>query len=45
MKGVMGMKAGGTAKGPINQHKEMAMTGKKPPGYKSGGKMKGGKNC
>lgn len=27
-----------------NQHKQMAMTGKKPPGYKKGGKMKG-KGC
>lgn len=35
---------GSQSKGATNQHKVMAMTGKKPPGYKSGGKMKG-KGC
>lgn len=43
MKGVMGMKSGGTPSN-TNQHKLMAVSGKKPAGYKKGGKMKG-KGC
>lgn len=34
----------GTAKN-TPQHKIMAETGAKPPGYKKGGKVKGGKGC